>query len=142
MAPGLIEKFEHEDPHDLADVHAPVSDHFAPARDLPLVDIGQIQLVAGSAHIPSGARPDLVEHPGHPLELNIILGLEVLEGVIDKIIPTGPLKGNIAPSTCCGWVDHPRLGCYLFSKAATLATSSCMAPQSTGIVSVYLMPYS
>ncbi len=116
MAPRLIEKFEHEDPHDFADVHAPVFDHFAPARDLPPVDIGQIQLVAGSAHIPSGARPDLVEHPGHPLEWNIILGLEVLEGVHDEIIPTGPPKGNIAPSTCCSWVNHPGLYILLLFK--------------------------
>ena len=91
VSPRLVEKFEHEDANHVGDVNAPVSLELTPARDLPPMNVVQIQLEAGVAHVLPGTRSALVVHPGHPLQGNPVLSLKVLKGIGHEIISTGPL---------------------------------------------------
>ena len=79
---------------------------FAPARDLPLMNVIQIQFEAGVAYILPGTRSALVIHPRHPLQGNPVLDLKILKGIGHEIISTGPLQRYTAPATRCFWINH------------------------------------
>ena len=89
MPPRLVKEFQHKFAYPRGDVNALQSDHLA--RDLPLVNVVQFQVVAGAAHVLPGTRSALVIHPGHPLQGNPVLELKILKGIVDEIISTGPL---------------------------------------------------
>ena len=91
VSPRLVEHSEHKDANHVGDVNAPMSLELAPARDLPPMNVVQIQLETGVAHVLLGTRPALVVHPGHPLQGNPGFHLEIFECIGHEIISTGPL---------------------------------------------------
>ena len=88
------------------------------------VNLVQIQVITGTAQVPSGTGLWFAVNPRHKIYWKLALSLKILERIVDKIIFTGPPQRYGTPPTFRCWIDHPMVGCYLFSKAAT-RLSSC-----------------